>query len=124
MVETIVGALIAGAAAAAQKTASDAVKGSYKRLKDLVRQKVSGDSMAEGTFDKLESDPDIWKVPAEQILAERNVGDDADLVRLARELLAQIPQGGDTYKTQISDATGFNIGPGGQVNIDRGEKRA
>ena len=123
MVETIVGALIAGAAATAKNSASDAIKGVYQRLKERVRQKVAGDAMAAGTLEKLESDPGNWKTPAEQILTERNVGDDADLVRLAMELLAELPREGDNYNVHIDGSTNFIVGPDGRINVVRGKER-
>ena len=79
--------------------------------------------MAAGTLEKLESDPGNWKTPAEQILTERNVGDDADLVRLAMELLAELPREGDNYNVRIDGSTNFIVGPDGRINVVRGKER-
>jgi hypothetical protein len=57
-VTLIVSALIAGAASAAQDTASNVVKDAYTSLKTLLQNRYQGKRSVETALAELETDPD------------------------------------------------------------------
>ena len=88
---TIVAALVAGAAAAAKDVASAAIKDAYAGLKRLISDRYQ----KAGPFvEAVEVDPS--SKPEQQVLAKRldqeGAGADADLKKLARQLLATVEQ--------------------------------
>src|SRR5688500_2776406 len=97
-VTLIVSALIAGAASAAQDTASNVVKDAYSGLKTLLQRRFQGKPSAETVLAEAEVDPDTWKKPLAKAVAEH--GSDEEVLVLAQRLLqllhsqqpASIPQ--------------------------------
>ncbi len=113
-VTLILTALIAGATASIQATASEAIKDAYAGLKTLLQRKFAGKSSAEVALAEHEKKPDIWKAPLAQGLKETEADQDQDIIAAAKQLiqLAQA-QSGDKKNTTITfqgPAQGTNIG--------------
>src|SRR4051794_28260003 len=111
MVETIVTALLGGAAAMAGKVASEAAKDAYTALKDLLMRKLGDKSEAAEAVTKLEAKPDSegrQKTVAEE-LKDAKVGDDPDLVEAARRLQAALDQLPAEGRAHVQHAVGSYI---------------
>jgi hypothetical protein len=84
-VTLIVSALVAGAASAAQDTASNVVKDAYSSLKTLLQTRFQGKPSAETALAEAETDPDTWEKPLAKAVAEH--GSDQEVLALAQQLL-------------------------------------
>src|SRR5918999_2107081 len=85
----IVSALVAGAASAAQDTASNVVKDAYSGLKTLLQRRFQGKPSAETALAEAETDPDTWEKPLAKAVAEH--GSDEEVLALAQQLLQLLP---------------------------------
>src|SRR5215469_16449898 len=83
----ILTALVTGAAASIQATASEAVKDAYAGLKTLLQRKLAGNPEAELALTAHEKNPDIWKAPLAQGLREKEADQDQDIIVAAQQLL-------------------------------------
>jgi hypothetical protein len=81
----IVSALIAGAASAAQDTASNVVKDAYSSLKVLLQRRFRDKPAAETALAEAETDPDTWEKPLAKAVAEH--ASDEEVPALAQQLL-------------------------------------
>jgi hypothetical protein len=88
-VTLIVSALVAGAASAAQDTASNVVKDAYSGLKNLLQRRFQGKPAAETALAEAETDPDTWEKPLAKAVAEH--GSDEEVLALAQQLLQLLP---------------------------------
>lgn len=94
VIATILAALAAGGAAAAQETATTAVKDLYEGLKNLVKKRFAGQPAAQTALEEHEKKPQVWEKPMEAALAETGADRDEEIVRRATELLAALKQAG------------------------------
>src|SRR5438105_3338489 len=86
-VSLILAALAAGATAATQDTASQAVKDAYAGLKGLVKKCFEKKPQAEMTLAEYEKDTDTWQKPLQKALVETGTDLDEAVVRQAQQVL-------------------------------------
>lgn len=111
----IVTALTAGATAALQGTAEQAVKDAYSGLKALIKRKFAGKPVAE-SVDRHESAPDVLK----EQLKDAGAGDDEEIIRAAQTVLAQTDPDGaraGKYNVTISNGKGVVVGDRNTVTM-------
>ena len=127
-VSLVVGALAAGAAAAAQETASTAIKDAYAGLKALVQRRFAGKPDAELVLAKYEQKPTSWQEPLKDELAATAVENDTELIKAAQQLMGLIdPQQAAVgkYNVQIrGNVQGFAQGDNQQVTMNFGDKKS
>ena len=124
-VTLIVSALVAGATAALQETASQAVKDAYTGLKTLVQKRFAGKPEAETALAQHEKKPDVWKEPLTDALKQTGADKDPAVVQAAEKLLKLVqPQqvGTGKYSVQIGEAQGVVIGDQAQVEMSFGDR--
>lgn len=88
-ISLIIAALGAGAIAAAKDTAGTAVKDAYQGLKTLIKKKFESEPKAQMVLEEHEKDPETYEAPLKKKLAEAGVDQDAEIIKLAQELLKQ-----------------------------------
>lgn len=120
----ILAALAAGAAAAAQDTASQAIKDAYAGLKALVQKRFAGKPEAEMVLTQHEKKPDVWQEPLKDALTETGANKDEEIIRQAQQVMKlvnpqQVSQG--KYNIQIGEGKGIVIGDNAQVTQNFGE---
>ena len=114
--ELILAALIAGATAAAQDTATAAVKDAYEGLKNLIKQKFGDKTDLVDAVDKLEKKPDseARKATVKEEIETAKVAGDAEILKLAQDLLdkAKGEPGGQEIinQTQTNTVSGVTVG--------------
>lgn len=111
----IVTALVAGATAAINDSAADAVRGAYASLKSLVKRKVGDEVLV----DRHEQKPDVWEKPLAERLSEARAAEDPAIVEAARRLLTLVdPQGAQVgkYNVHISGGQGNVVGDNATVH--------
>ena len=112
-VTLIVSALVAGAASAAQDTASNVVKDAYSGLKNLLQRRFQGKPAAETALAEAETDPDTWEKPLAKAVAEH--GSDQEVLALAQELLqllqSQQSASSSKYNIKMDNAQGTIFEP-------------
>jgi hypothetical protein len=110
-VTVIVTALAAGAAAALNETAGQAVRDAYAGLKNLVRDRLKGTPGADVVLERHEADPQTWEPGLKSILSETNSDKDEAIIEAAKRLL------------EVADPAGSSAGKynvvvtGGQVGV-------
>ncbi len=88
-ISLIITALSAGAIAAAKDTAGTAVKDAYQGLKTLIKKKFESEPKAQMVLEEHETDPETYEAPLKKKLAEAGADKDAEIIKLAQELLKQ-----------------------------------
>jgi hypothetical protein len=119
----IIGALAAGASAAAKDTASQAVKDAYAGLKTLIQQRFAERKTPEGemALAKYEQKPAVWEAPLTDALIDTQTDQAADIREAAEALkqtLEQTPDGLEAvskYILTIKNSEVGVIGDGAQV---------
>jgi len=102
-ISLVLTALKAGAEVVANVTAEEAVKKSYKFLKELVQQKLAGKPQAEMALDEHEKDPETWNKPVSKALTEAGVDQDQGIIQAAQNLMQLIePKQASERKYNIS----------------------
>src|SRR5258708_3566631 len=86
----ILAALVAGVAAGAKDTASEAVRDTYNGLKTLIQRKFVGKPQAELALTEHEKDPDTWEKPLKKALAEVGADKDAEVIKAAQAIMVQV----------------------------------
>jgi len=86
-VTLIVTALVAGAAAGAGDTATQAIKDAYAAFKSLIKKKFAGNSAAEGAVEKLEKSPEAWTPALKEEIAAAGLDKDDQVLAAARALI-------------------------------------
>jgi hypothetical protein len=81
-VSLIEAALVAGAAASAKDTSSQAVKDAYTGLKTLLIRLFAGQSHAQVILDEHEADPQTSEKPLKKLLIEAQADQDTELLWL------------------------------------------
>ena len=123
-VSMVLAALATGATAAAQDTASLAVKDAYTSLKTLVKKRFEKKPHAEMALAEYEQDPATWEKPLQKSLVETGADQDEALVRQAQQVLKLVnPQQASQgkYNVQIGEGKGIVIGDNPQVTQTFGE---
>lgn len=121
----ILAALAAGAAAAIQDTASQAIKDSYTGLKSLIQKRFGDRSAAQTALTEYEKDAETWEKPLKKSLAEAGADQDEQIIKQAQQLLKlvqpqQVAEG--KYNIQIGEAKGVVIGDDAQVTQNFGQE--
>ena len=115
---TIVAALVAGAVAATQEVASQAIKGAYEGLKGLIVSKLGKKADVEDAMKKVEARPDSEARQAvlQEEMEAAQAGEDAEVVAQARELLALLKkegiEAGTSYRADLHGGGAIAQGPG------------
>jgi hypothetical protein len=86
-ISLILSALAAGAAAASQDAASDAVKSAYQRLRGLVRRRLAS-RQQEAALDAYDQDGEAGAEALRASLAETGAEHDQELLDVARVVIA------------------------------------
>jgi len=106
-VTLIVSALLAGAASAAQDTASNVVKDAYSGLKTLLQRRFQGKPAAETALAEAETDPDTWEKPLTKAVAEH--GSDEEVLALAQQLRQLLESQQSASSPQLTQINGPQI---------------
>jgi len=117
-VSLVLAALATGVTAAAQDTASQAVKDAYAGLKALVKKRFEKKPQAEMALAEYEKDKDTWEKPLQKSLVETGADQDEAIVRQAQQVLKLVnPQQASQgkYNVQIGEGKGIVIGDHAQV---------
>lgn len=123
-VSMVLAGLAAGATAAAQDTASQAVKDAYAGLRALLKKRFEKKPQAEMALAEYEKDPDTWQKPLQKSLVEAGADRDEAIVRQAQQVLKLVnPQQASQgkYNVQIGEGKGIVIGDNPQVTQTFGE---
>jgi hypothetical protein len=125
-VTVIVTALASGAAAAAQETATAAIKDAYQGLRALIQRKFAGHPAAELTLTKHADTPAVWEAPLKEALTDVAADRDEAIITAAQQLLALInPQEaakGTYYLNIAGNAQGVVQGDHAQVSMTFGDR--
>lgn len=126
-VTLIVAALGAGAAAAAQETAGQAVKDAYQGLRGLLRR-LFADRPGPGggaEVDRFEREPEAAEAPLRDALARAGADRDPEVIAAAQEVLATVdPEGAAAGKFNVSvegNVQGMVAGDHAQVTMTFGD---
>jgi hypothetical protein len=128
----IIGALAAGAAAAAKETASEAVKDAYAGLKSLILKRFVETQKFEGeiALAKYEEKPRVWEAPLKDELKEAGadkLDEILDAARLLKKVLEEMPEGREvisTHHVSVQNSQVGVIGDGATVGeIHFGKRR-
>ncbi len=124
-VTIILSALAAGATAALQETASQAVKDAYGGLKALIQKRFAGKPEAEMALAQHEKKPEVWKEPLKDALSETGADRDEAILEQAQKVLELVQRQQEApgkYNVQIGKAKGVVIGDGAKVEMTFGDK--
>jgi hypothetical protein len=94
-VTTIVGALAAGAANAAEGTDSQAVQDAYRDLTRLILRRFAGKPHAEHVLKKFEEMPQVYTTPLKYELAAVGAAEDQELLTTAMQLQEALTESGE-----------------------------
>ena len=86
---TILTALVAGAAASAKDTTSNAIKDAYTGLKSLIKKKFGDNTMASNTLEEHAKDSETWEKPLTKALNDSEADKDQEIIEAAKALLEQ-----------------------------------
>ena len=119
----IIGALAAGAAAAAKDTASQAVKDAYAGLKTFIQRRFAEKKKPEGetALTQYEEKPAVWEAPLKDALVETETQEADEVLKAVealRQALEQTPEGREAiskYKLNIQNSKVGMIGNGTTV---------
>jgi hypothetical protein len=111
----IIGALAAGAAAAAKDTASQAVKDAYAGLKALIQRRFAEKKLPTGemVLTEYEEDPDVWKKPLESALVKTETHQAEEVleaVEVLKQALEQTPEGREAVSKYILNIQNSEVG--------------
>lgn len=99
----IVAAVVAGAAAGLQDTASSVIKDGYAALKSLIRSRFGHrDQAIDEQLTAAEQEPGTTPAQLAELLRSAGAGSDEDLVQAARALLARADPDG-AWQRQVRD---------------------
>src|SRR5258708_30059339 len=105
-VSMVLAALAAGATAAVQDTAWQAVKDAYAGLKALVKKRFEKKPQAEMALAEYEKDTDTWHKPPQKSLVETGPDQDEAILRQAQQVLKLVnpPQASQgKYNPQLGE---------------------
>lgn len=89
-VSTVEAALVAGAAASTKDVASQTMRDAYDSLKMELRRFFASKPKAQNILDEYEADPRTYEKLLKKVLTEAQVEQNADLLAIAREVLALV----------------------------------
>ena len=122
----ILGALAAGALAAVQESAGQAVKDAYAAFKNLVRRRLRGNEAAEVALNRYEQQPEAWEPPLRAELTASGIDRDDEVLAAAKKLLDQVradPAGAKIFQNQFhGQVQGFVQGDHNQVTMTFGNR--
>jgi hypothetical protein len=120
-ISVIVAALTAGAGAGLKDTASHAVKDAYGVLRELVRGRLRGRSVAQTVLAEHEKAPEVWKAPLSTELVAVGADSDQKILAAAQRLLELLDKAGTQsgkYLVDVRESQGVQVGDyGSQTNI-------
>lgn len=93
-IELILGALVAGATAASQNVAAQAVKDAYDGLKTLLRDRFRDRPQATVALDQHALDPSTWEAPLKKELETSGAEKDPAILAAARRLQDELTSSG------------------------------
>jgi len=105
--EPISAAIIAGAAAAAKDTVSDAIRSLYDGLKALILRRDGQDNALTEPLAKLEQTPDSagWREEVQKALAKTGAAEDPAVLQAAQSLLQEL-QTTDAGRASVQSIVG------------------
>ena len=111
----IIGALAAGATAAAKDTASQAVKDAYAGLKTLIQRRFAEKKKPEGgvALNKYEEKPAVWEAPLKDVLVEtetHKAEEVLEAVEALKKALEQTPEGREAVSKYILNIQNSEVG--------------
>ena len=115
---TIVAALAAGAVAAAKDVAADAIKSAYDGLKSLIVKKFGDKEDVKDALENMEKKPESKgrQQTLEEEVDAAKIGEDREIVKMARELLALLEEHGEkpseSYHAELHGDGAIAQGPG------------
>jgi len=113
-ISLIEAALVAGAAASAKDTSSQAIKDAYTGLKTLLGHLFAEKPKAQVILDEYEADPEVYEKPLKKLLTEAHAEQNTDLLDAAERVITLVqPQqiGLGKYTLQNTGTVqGQNIG--------------
>jgi hypothetical protein len=110
-VSLIIAALVAGAAAGLQDSATDAVKSAYTSFKALLRRRLGhGDPAVEDTIKAVEAGPAADTTTLRRRLDASAITEDDELTAAARALLDRLPGSVTVNITDSKGVIGVNQG--------------
>jgi hypothetical protein len=119
-------ALVAGAAASAKDTASQAVKDAYAGLKSLLSRLLADKPRAQIILDEHEIDPQTYEKPLRKLLIEAHADQDVDLFSAAERVITLVqPQQVGMGKFTIQNTgtvQGQNIGDNNTISQNFGNQ--
>ncbi len=114
----IVAALIAGAAAAAKDTASEALKDAFNGIKARIRHCFQDRRSTDVAMEELEKDPDMWEQRLTKAVTDCGLDRNEEILEMAHRLLelvkAEAPNS-SKYAINIDRAQGTVIGDSASV---------
>jgi|ERR1043165_7361209 hypothetical protein len=85
-----------------RELASEAIKDSYKKLKELIHRKFAGNQEAETALAVYEKDPDAGEKRLKDLLAQTGVSGEEDIIEASQRLLTYVnPQQAASGKYNI-----------------------
>jgi hypothetical protein len=125
-VTVIVTALASGAAAAAQETATAAIKDAYQGLRALIQRKFAGQPAADLALTQHADKPEVWEAPLKEVLTDVAADRDDAIITAAQALLTLTnpPEAASgTYHLNIAgNAQGVVQGDHAQVTMTFGDR--
>jgi len=122
----IVTALVTGAAASLQDTATEAVKDAYHGLKGMIQRRFAGKPEAEVALTQAEKKPEVWQEPLKDALKETTADQDEEIIRAAEKLMGLLdPQeaAAGKYNVHIAgNVHGFAQGDHQHVEMNFGDR--
>ena len=111
----IIGALAAGATAAAKDTASQVVKDAYGGLKTLIQRRFAEKKKPEGeiALTKYEEKPAVWEAPLKDALVETETHKAEDVLKAVEALkqaLEQTAEGREAVSKYILNVQNSQVG--------------
>src|ERR1051326_1919927 len=88
-----------------REVASEAIKDSYKKLKELIQRKFAGNQEAETALAIYERDPDAGEGHLKELLAQSGANAEEEIIQASQRLLVQVnPQqaASGKYNVQIT----------------------
>jgi hypothetical protein len=123
-ISLILGALAAGALAAVQESAGQAVKDAYAAFRNLLRHRLISNEAGQVALSQYEQQPEAWAPPLRAELTASKVDQDEVVLAAAQALLDQLrddPASAKIFQNQFHGSVqGFVQGDHNQVTITFG----
>lgn len=120
--EPVTTLILTALAFGARGIASEAIKDSYKKLKELIQRKFVGNQEAETALAAYEEDPDAWEARLSDLLTQTGAIKETDIIEASQKLITHInPQqaASGKYNVQITgNVQGYVQGDHAQVTMN------